>query len=307
MTNLCFLHREYTPDAPSLESLCTSSTALWKTCRRELLFLSEQEVADLSLNLNYLKKHKPHSEPYSLTESSKFLTEILCGLHSPLLGETEVFGQFKNWYQSQLDAGNSWAIQSQDWVQNIYTIVKEVRSSHLRGLGSERYGAWIRRMLSAGDTVDFIGSGQLVEESLEWLAGYPVRIWARDPAKALTKKWLADAVKNGTVELLELNQWATDSLAKDSRVTVIAAPLSLEDVKKYLRPEERVLDLRQDSVSLGENWITLADCFKDFESSKKFRNKQYQSACDEISRKVDSLSMQSHLRPFGWDDLWAHT
>src|SRR4051794_17953925 len=61
---------------------------VWATCLRSLAFGGTPETGD---------------EYYLQGEAYRFLLEVVCGLKSPIVGETEVFGQFK--------------VFSQEWVK----------------------------------------------------------------------------------------------------------------------------------------------------------------------------------------------
>ena len=92
MSDFRIIHR------PFSKELGSESTLVWATCLRQIYF------SDLHEDLNF--KPQAGDEIYMGLEAETFLAEVLCGLKSPLIGETEVFGQFKIWWKA-LPEGNS--------------------------------------------------------------------------------------------------------------------------------------------------------------------------------------------------------
>src|SRR4051812_23076807 len=123
---------------------------VWATCLRSLKFGGTPDAGD---------------EFYTQQDAYRFLLEVICGLKSPIVGETEVFGQFK--------------IFSQEWVkrepkratliQKLLSDAKAIRSRHLTGLGVQSYGSWVRGKLTH-NRVHFLGAGQLAREIHPYLA-----------------------------------------------------------------------------------------------------------------------------------------
>src|SRR5262249_28120143 len=64
----------------------------WRTCLREVVFLDRTDVGpDVAPDVSV------DGQAYGL------LLEILCGLRSPMVGETEVMGQFKSFLRTLPD------------------------------------------------------------------------------------------------------------------------------------------------------------------------------------------------------------
>ena len=62
----------------------------WQTCIRQIALIDESQLENVRPTL------LRGDEIYHEDVGYRFLLEVICGLHSPLIGETEVYGQFKN-------------------------------------------------------------------------------------------------------------------------------------------------------------------------------------------------------------------
>src|SRR6058998_3280093 len=105
-------------------------TAVWRTCLREVTFADHGA-----------------GEARALIEGDAYrlLLEILCGLQSPMLGETQVMGQFKAFLAS-LGPDHGWLNRLG---QRLLADAREIRTRYLQGLGSRSYGSAVRRYVAA--------------------------------------------------------------------------------------------------------------------------------------------------------------
>ena len=72
----------------SFSGVDLSSWVVWKTCLREMAIgTSSQRVRPL-----FVKKS---DQVYTGLQAYQFFLEVISGLHSPIIGETEVMGQVK--------------------------------------------------------------------------------------------------------------------------------------------------------------------------------------------------------------------
>src|SRR5262249_36514668 len=83
---LAILHRE-----PGTDPL-GADQAIWRTCLREVAFLDEP----LTLTSHKPVTHVANGQRLEEGPAYQLLLEILCGLQSPMIGETQVLGQFKS-------------------------------------------------------------------------------------------------------------------------------------------------------------------------------------------------------------------
>ena len=135
MEDILLVHRKSNRNfSPELQQ-----AAIWKTCLRQILFITENEINAISDELT--------SEDQILRGEAglSLLLEILCGLHSPIVGETEVFGQFKSFIDGRKALNDSLFADHQKWLSFVLTEVKRTRAEHLVGIGSQSYGSLLRR------------------------------------------------------------------------------------------------------------------------------------------------------------------
>ncbi len=164
LNNLNIIHRR----KPRV--FAPSSVPVWATCLRSLAFA--KDLSDIEL--------QEEDAIYAGEEAYAFLLEITCGLHSPIVGETEVFGQFKNFVPHWLAAQPDHTALA----KRLLTDAKNLRAKHLSKLGNQSYGSWLRKNVSTED-VHVLGGGHLAKEILPYLAkqGKNVTLHVRDPAK----------------------------------------------------------------------------------------------------------------------------
>jgi glutamyl-tRNA reductase len=296
MSDISFLHRSLggTAGLDLEQDLKEQAPSLlvWKTCRRQILFFEN----DLT------EKFETHEgdQFFSGPEAEEFLAEILCGLQSPLIGETEVFGQFKAWWKA-LPEDLFWKRQHRQQIESLFSLVKSVREQVLCGSGSQSYGSLLRRFLPSNLPVDLIGAGHLVQELLPWIQNKKsYRIWCRTPSK-IDFAHQASAVL-GMVQLQAVQD-----------CVVIAAPLSHDELNAWLRIRQfterhHLFDLRADSMDFvpfvkPNTHYTL----QDFSSRKDGFQQEIAELVNRsrnlIGRWSQERQTKSQIRPYGWDDL----
>jgi glutamyl-tRNA reductase len=279
---LAILHRE-----PGVAPL-SGRDAVWRTCLREVAF-GDSAAASPGQRLE-------EGAAYQL------LLEILCGLQSPMLGETQVLGQFKAFLGS-IDEEHAWIKRIG---QRLLTDARDVRTKHLQGLGSRSYGSAVRRDLDDVSHAVVIGTGKLAGEVLPFLAddGRSVDQWGR-----------ADV---GDVETLvratyrRLDTVNTAPLVHAATAIIVAAPVSGEVIVAVAAryPQlRRVIDLR---AELGERplavdceVVALQDLFARMHDQHASALPRIDAARKDIAWRTRQYELRDELRPFGWDDLCA--
>lgn len=248
----------------------------WRTCLREVIFLDDAELGC--------------GEAASLTgaDAYAFLLETICGLHSPMLGETQVLGQFRAFLASLDPCDASWL---GGIGQQLMNDARAVRERHLRGLGSRSYGSAVRRHLGSAQTVALVGAGGLASELLPYLAdGRQVDQWGRqDIARAQSR-----------------------AACPSPAALVIAAPVRNEAIAAIAGayPDLRcVIDLRsageREPLRLDVAVVTLDDVFAGVEASAAASDARLAGARRDIAGMALAFERRLQLRPFGWDDLCA--
>ena len=202
-----------------------SDCLLWKTCLRQIALTSTDTYDTLATYLT------PEDQVYEGAEAYRFLLQVVCGLHSPLIGETEVSGQFKNAVTAFLYPATPWGSQMRKLFQVLFEDAKRVRQHHLVDLGSQSYGSVIRREMKDVHDIHIIGAGHLVQEMLPWISkdtskdGGRVHIHCRNPEKA---RELLSSQINGvpSIEVHGLNDG--EGLLVNAQALIIAAPVTAE-------------------------------------------------------------------------------
>lgn len=215
--------------------------AIWKTCLRKMLFCRED---DLQFVQAYLSEQ---DEIIKGEKALSLLLEILCGLHSPVIGETEVFGQFKSFVETRKKLNDVLFFDDQKWLKLINTEVKMVRSNYLVGIGSQSYGSILRRRTKGIESTIICGSGQLALEILPWMSKKKlIQIICRSPHKLQEHK--------GKFRQLHTQTYDQSPQASDS--VIIASPLSDEEILRLIQKMPSlpivIFDLRGEENILGD-------------------------------------------------------
>lgn len=274
----------------------------WQTCLRRIVLLHKSETAALIPSL------PSGIEIYEGQAAYNFLLEVVCGLRSPLVAETAVMGQFKEFCASARFPMNEWGAFLRRLTSDLLVDAKRVRSRHLEGLGSQSYGGMVRHHLKGVPSVVVLGAGQLAEEILPWIAGKTdVTVCARnlDHAKLLTQQF----------EEIQLAQFVSGEAIEETRETavVIAAPITAVDVETWMKaqttPLVKVIDLRgeaeSDPIKSSLPVIRLSEMFAALRNERPKLIARVADARDEITKAAQKLIEQAQFRPFGWEDLCA--
>jgi glutamyl-tRNA reductase len=290
---LAILHRE--PEQPEQDAsrFPAASVPVWRTCLREVIFLDEPNV---SLAATSAGQHLTEGHAYRL------LLEILCGLQSPMTGETQVLGQFKSFLSS---LGKDQTTLSRVG-QRLLTDARDVRTKHLQGLGSRSYGSAVRRDLAGCRQAVVIGTGKLADEVLPFLAddGRLVDQWGR--AETVSAREGVRYCHLATPDVVDTSELPT--------ALVVAAPVPPEVVERVAAKYVgllRVIDLRADvghrplAFDVHVEVISLQDLFARMHAAHESAVPHIEAARQEIAWRTRQYELRDELRPFGWDDLCA--
>ena len=280
LTDLCIVHRR----KPNVFLPEEAKGPLWATCLRSLLFVTPEQGERIA---------KAHDEYYAGIDAYKFLLEVVCGLHSPIVGETEVFGQFKLFIDEWLYKQPQHSVLA----QKILSDAKALRSEYLSNLGNQSYGSWLRKNLRE-NTLHILGGGHLVQEVLPYLTkqGKKVTLHVRCPEKI--------TFFDGEIRSIREN-------AFDQGALIIAAPLSSMEIETWLggRQATQIFDLRDNSSSdkIQSTFEShgLRDIFNQIEQNKARLIPLVEKVRAEVETRALKLSATAIVRPQGWDDICA--
>ena len=280
----------------------------WQTCLRRVVFLNQVEHSALIEAIEQDKLVPGIVDVYRGQDAYKFLLEVICGLNSPIVGETAVMGQFKEFSSHANFPNTSWGSFLRQFTSNLLIDAKRVRHDHLQGLGSQSYGSLVRQHVKEMPMVAVLGAGQLAREILPWLIGKTtVRLFYRNLSRA---EDLLDEYPE-----IELTQYSSADAGWENQKTglVVAAPLKAFDVEKWAAAQmvnfSIGLDLRgealSDPMSLSFPVVKLSELFDALRSERKRLEGRVEAARAEIKQLVQRQAQQAQFRPFGWEDLCA--
>ncbi len=256
---------------------------LWRTCLRDIAFVRGPRVAAPLVT---------DADAYAL------LLEVVCGLRSPLAGETEVQSQFKAFLASLDSDADRDLLQLG---QRVLADAKTIRTRHLQGVSVQAYGPLAAEFVADGRHVVLLGTGALASQLLATLArrGHTIDQWGRRP-------------QAGRPGYMDFSSARAAGIRSTRGVTlIVAAPVAAADVEAvaacYLRLLD-VIDLRgtieRDSIRVGCRLTTLDDLFR---TARRYgpSSDRIGAAREEIRRMSRAFERRDAMRPFGWDDLCA--
>jgi glutamyl-tRNA reductase len=276
----------------------------WQTCLRRILFLNALESGPMIKAIEGI----PGVEVFRADDAYRFLLEVICGLNSPIVGETAVMGQFKEFAATARFPRTDWGMFLRQLTSNLLIDTKRVRHDHLQGIGSQSYGSLVRQHIKGVATVGVIGAGQLAREILPWLVGKTkVRVFCRnvENSKGLLEEY-------PEVELLPYSDENAGWEQYESAL-IIAAPVKADQVARWVRAQHtrfiECLDLRgeaaTDPVRLATPVIKLSELFESLRAERERLASHVEAARSEITQLAQRQSQRVQFRPFGWEDLCA--
>jgi glutamyl-tRNA reductase len=280
----------------------------WQTCLRRILFLNRIENSALIEAAENDELVSSGVDVYRGRDAYGFLLEVICGLNSPLLGETAVMGQFREFCAHAKFLNTAWGSFLRQLTANVLVDAKRVRHEHLQGIGSQSYGSLVRQHLKGMPTVAVLGAGKLAREILPWLIG-------KTTARLFYRNWQHAKDLLPEYPELHLDQYSTDDAGWQQEETglVIAAPMKASQVENWVRQQSttfsKCLDLRGDAatdpISLPIPVIKLSELFDALRAERQRLEGRVDGARAEITHLVQRQSQQAQFRPFGWEDLCA--
>lgn len=260
----------------TLQASDVSTWVSWETCIRKFLFLPDPH------NVPKEDFNRLGFDLYQGQQALEFLLEVLCGAHSRIFGENEIFGQFKKLHaEGKLEEVPF--LRNPEFLSFIYNATKTVRSENFINSGSNSYGSYLRKATKNESEISIIGKGQLSKKLQEWLSEKNVRLHGRNP----------------------------ESFAG---VLVVAAPVETATLQKWIEQfghnvksiyDFRALDNTQ--TSLRSFWqkdlCELSEIFSQLEIDQDEKRERFLKVRKQIQELVNAWLMKAQHRPQGWDDL----
>ena len=273
---LSLIHQS--PRSHPLPENCT----IWRTCLREIAF-----VDDLP------RDAVPGSGWLTDGDAYGLLVEIVTGLRSPLIGETEVQAQFKAFLASLDGARHAKLLKLG---QRVLGDAKTIRQRHLQGFGAHSYGRLAlaphsrpRRRRARRDRRPGQGRSRRARRQAPRGAVGSRRATAR-PCSARRRP----------------------CEPSNDVAIVVAAPVSGPALAAVIACYPRlvaVIDLRSTDertpLVLDARVVTLEDLFADARQSGTLAAGHVDRARADIHQLGREYDRRLELRPFGWDDVCA--
>jgi glutamyl-tRNA reductase len=264
-----------------------SGGIVWRTCLREIAFAADgSSLPDAAEAL-----HDEAAYAHLLT--------VICGLGSPIIGETEVMAQFKA-FASALPVEQACL---RDVCDRLLIDARMVRARHLTGLGSRSYGSAVRRHVKQFSRVAVVGTGMLAQEILPFVpgAGRGVDLWGRRESP----DWLPAGIRYRRLDD------STRQVLDGRTALVVAAPLTsaqIQSLCRYYADISLVIDLRgegrTDPVSAAAV-VTLDDVFAEMQAAVVTCDQKAAAAREAIQLCARCFATRAKLNPSGWHDLCA--
>ncbi len=265
---------------------------LFETCLRKI-WISYEDLESLVVDKTVFETLEVLKED----EAYGFLLEVICGLKSPLIGETEVFGQFKTQVLKNLGAKNP-------LLKVIFSLVadtKNIRSQHLKNLGSSSYGSLARKHLVGFKYLDILGAGQFVQSLKPWIEKLDIHtnVYTRSPEN------YANLFASSSWVLQPIKAFAPKQ-PSHKKALFVCAPmdmtgfdLSLYDLVIDFRDVELVGDINHPNLKV------LTEVFQEIAKDNLLAEQKKHDALISIEQASQLYITAMNHRPFGWDDLSA--
>jgi len=270
------------------QGLAVAGGVVWRTCLREIAFVADGSPVPVTVNAFQNEAAYAH------------LLEVICGLGSPIIGETEVMCQFKA-FAAGLTAEHT---TLKDMSERLLADARTVRARYLTGLGSRSYGSAVRRHIKDFGRVSLVGTGMLAQEILPFVLGdgRAVDLWGRRESI----DWNSTGATYRRFDF-------SDGLRFEGRsAMIVAAPVSATQIAKLQQhyvDAGRLIDLRgearTDPPPASLSLITLDDLFAEMQTAAEATERKVAVAREAIRRCADAYVTRAKLNPSGWHDLCA--
>lgn len=123
------------------------------TCQRQLIMFSKEDYVNSNNNFEF----------FNGEEGYKFLLEVLCGMQSKVIAESEIVSQFKEAYQGYLSSSER-DPRIIRILEKLLKDAKEIRTNYLIGVGQKTYAAIARKIIlkeQYSKRVLVVGTGNL--------------------------------------------------------------------------------------------------------------------------------------------------
>lgn len=275
------------------------ASLVFETCLRQIVFLDSDHFLTQPAYQDFLNARAGAVEVFKGERAYQFALEVICGLHSLIKGETEIFGQFKEF--SVQNKGLIDTLAMTDVFKQLFTDCKTLRSTRIQNWSHNTYGSVTRKLVQPKDGVALLGAGQLAEEIAPWLKHVKNKsVILRRP------QHLPAPFDSFQVEM-------TQALrpSQDITVLVVAANVTNAELKSlvpYWPNLRMVVDWRGDEQWTAQNAecvFRLHDLKSNDEKSKFEQEQRIQIVSSDIQVKALEFIKKAKHNPWGWEDFCA--
>ncbi len=294
--SICHIEKTLTATA-SLEG--AEQWVLFETCQRQI-FISMLPLQGM--------QGKFGGQFFTGEAAYSLLLNIVCGLESKVVGETEILGQFKVFVNKEQGNQPHWFKQFRRIAQDILVDAKQIRSVYLHGVGHRSYGALTAQYLTNCKNIAIVGGGQLAQKALPYLndSGHQVSLFLRNKTRV-------DQIPGRLLENVKVMGLDEDADLRDAQGLLIAAPMPSQAIEQWVARSnlsaQMVVDLRAPNAHrrlvVGAKLVTLDDLFADIETTSEIFEGRIKSARNRVLHLSRERSFIRHYRPFGWEDICA--
>ena len=267
----------------------------WKTCMRTI-YVGDSRLFDTGSFPFETSVYQLHIG----FDAYKVLLEIVSGLKSRLLGETEVLSQFKEVFKNENLPDSALGEYLRKLRDRLIEDSRKLRSEYLRNLGDQSYGGLAYRNLKGRKSVAMIGTGQLAEKMIPWVLkdardSFVIVGRNREKLEELGRKF------NVPVKLLS-------EYVPEEEAVVVAAPVSVQEIGKSLKAGSMVVDFREDPLgdSFSEDiiFISFESMLQSLKENEERNNKLRAELETVVESIVDDREAQLHHNNiYGWEDI----
>lgn len=151
------------------------------------LFRLDTCLRQLRLGLDRLPGATDAAEQAAGSEAYRRVLEVITGLDSPVPGETNVGGQFRQAVNAFAATAAPRAVaELGPLLRQARADAAAIRRAHLEGIGGASYGSLVRRLLEPrrGERVLWVGYGEFARSLLPFFRAWPCGVWNRRPVDA---------------------------------------------------------------------------------------------------------------------------
>ena len=290
MSSFFLAHLNHSSDLGSV----FPSQPVWKTCMRSIVCFDEPGLSHI---VEFAEKNQLDLKILKEADAYQYLLEVICGLKSEIVGETQVLGQFKIFLSTMEKNHRSFYLNHYSLFQNLLQDCKELREKHIQNWGGSSYGSLTRKIVETTLHISVLGNGQLSNSLLPWLKQKHISVFGRTP-------------KNTDELVMSLAVLSALKVA-GPRSLVVAAPVDNGFLFSLLTAVhfDQVIDWRTETslagfaLPAGSHYHSFQH-LAEFMQTEKIKKQQHIDKLSEIiQNKIIQWRDRKMYRPKGWEDL----